>query len=278
MGKDWNTVTILGVGLIGGSIGQAIKKRRPDAHVVGWGQRSAGLEQACELGAIDRFELDLHRAVAGADVVMVCTPVDQIANLVIRLSPACQPGAIVTDAGSTKAGICQRLAQECPALAFVGSHPIAGKAVSGVAHADADLFTGKLAVVVDTPAQQRAQEVVMEFWRLLGSRVVTMSADKHDEILARTSHLPHVLAALLAGGTAEEQLPFCGTGFRDTTRIASGDAGIWLPILLENRPAILEALLEFRGELESFTQALLTRDEMVLTRFLQRGMARRNQL
>ena len=231
------TLTIVGVGLIGGSIGLAARQRGLAEHILGAGRRRSSLESARRLGAIDEASLDLVQAVHRADLAVFCTPVGDIAHQVLAAAPGCAVDTLLTDAGSTKAVIVRTIEEGLPSgVAFVGSHPLAGSEQSGPEHAVADLFDGRLTVVTRTPrTDPGALERIAAFWESLGSHVKVMDPEQHDQALALTSHLPHLLASALAGLLTPELTELTATGFRDTTRIASGDPAIWTGILLHNR-------------------------------------------
>lgn len=257
-----STLTIVGVGLIGGSIGLAAKRRGLAQRVLGVGRHPDSLERAKTLGAIDTIFLELMPAVREADVIVFCTPVDQIADQVLASAPACKPGALLTDAGSTKGRIIQAIEGRLGAdVAFVGSHPLAGSEKRGPEYADADLFQDRLTVITPTSRTHAAAlERTKSFWRALGSRVRLMNPDDHDRALALTSHLPHLVACALAGILPPEQRDLTASGFRDTTRLAGGDPGLWKAIFEHNRDALLSALLLLTERLDQFRQALGNRD------------------
>jgi prephenate dehydrogenase len=275
-----HTLTIVGVGLIGGSIGLAARQRRLAQRVIGVGRQRDSLERAQRLGAIDDCSLDLVAAVAGADLAVFCTPVDQIARQVLAAAAACAAGTLLTDAGSTKAAIVAELEGRLPAgVAFVGSHPLAGSEKRGPEHADARLFEGRLTVITPTPRTDAAAvERVASFWRALGSRVRLMSPEEHDRALALTSHLPHLLAAALAGMLSPELHELTASGFRDTTRVAGGDPSIWTAIFAHNRAAVLDALRLLTARLAEFQSALEAGDAAAVDRLLTQAKRVRDAL
>ena len=274
------TLTIVGVGLIGGSIGLAARRRGLAARVVGAGRQSATLARAREIGAIDDACLDLAEAVRRADVAVFCTPVDLIASQVLASAPGCAKGALLTDAGSTKGAIVRALDGKLPpGVSFVGSHPLAGSEKRGPEHADADLFQDRVAVVTPTPKSDRAAvERTVAFWQALGSRVKLMSPDEHDRALAVTSHLPHLLASALAGVLPPELRELTATGFRDTTRIAAGDPSLWTAIFMQNWAALIEALGLVQDQVIEFKRALMAGDQAGIDALLARGKRSRDAL
>jgi prephenate dehydrogenase len=268
-------IAIIGVGLIGGSIGLALRQRKLAAEVVGVGRRTASLAAAQALGTIDRGTTNLAEGVSDADFVVVSTPVDDIVDAV-RSAAAVSSRATITDAGSTKAEICTRLRYPEPAAKssglppvsrrqFVGSHPLAGDHRTGPEHARADLFEGR--VVVVTPEDDTAPglvERVKEFWQSLGASVSLLSPEEHDRALAATSHLPHLIAAALAAATPEEWLELTAAGWGDSTRIAAGDPQLWTQIFAQNRAAVIDALRRFEHKLTGLDDALAGMDDVSL--------------
>lgn len=271
------TVAIIGVGLIGGSIAAALKKRRRAERVFGVGRTLSRLEKARAAGLIDAGTSEVGEAVPDADLVVVCTPVDRIADDVRAAAAYCRPGTLLTDAGSVKGAICRALAGGLPdGVTFIGSHPLAGSEQQGFEHADAGLFEGRLCVITpEGKASTADRERLTAFWEGLGMNVVETSPDEHDRALAATSHLPHVAAAALAALLAEDNGAFASTGFRDTTRIAAGDPNLWTPILLSNREAVLQCLGEFQNLLAEFRDALEKEDTTALKNLLE--VAKRNR-
>ncbi len=265
----FDSLAIVGVGLIGGSVGLAAKARGAARHVLGIGRNSEPLERARALGAIDEFTTDLA-GVRGADLIVVCSPVDLIAKQVLDAARHAKPGAIFTDAGSTKANIVRDLDRElADHVRFVGAHPLAGSEKQGAEHARADLFANRVCVL--TPSARTdpaAAERVHLFWQTLGMTVKRLTPEEHDLALATTSHLPHFVAALLAGSLPEQWRAFTATGFRDTTRIAAGDPGLWTAIARENALALAHTLDQFAGRLGELRTAVLNHDGETLTRIL----------
>jgi cyclohexadieny/prephenate dehydrogenase len=276
----FETVTIVGVGLIGGSIGLAARRRGVARQVIGVGRSKASLERALAVGAINHGHSELRSAVASADLIVFCTPVDRIARQVKEAASYCRPAALLTDAGSTKAAIVRELERELPTgIHFVGSHPLAGSEKKGVEHARPDLFEGRVTVVTPTKTSDAgAVEKVIAFWKGLGSEVRLLDPEAHDRALATTSHLPHLLAAALAGVLPEEWRPFAAAGFRDTTRIAAGDPALWAAIFRQNRAALAEAMRPFGEQLALLLDALDRDDEAGLLKLLTQAKQVRDAL
>lgn len=253
-------IAILGVGLIGGSIGLAARARVADAEVVGYGRR--GLDEALGRGAVDRAAGSIAEAVENAQVVFACAPVDALADQVAAALAAAPADCVVTDVGSTKARLVAQFADQ----RFVGGHPVAGAEVSGVGHAREDLFDG--AAWYLTPREDTSGLLYERLHRLivaLGARPSAVDAATHDRLLAAVSHVPHVLANLLVAQAAEavalgEPLPRAGPSFRDATRVAGASSSVWTGIYMTNREAIARELDSIGDRLERVAGALRAGD------------------
>lgn len=275
-----DSLAIIGVGLIGGSIGLAARRAGGFGPVIGVGRDSAGLETARRLGCVDEITTDLTDGARRADVIIVCTPVDVIAGQVLAAAAQCKPGALITDAGSTKVAIVRAVEDSLPRdRQFVGSHPLAGSEKRGPENARADLFDNRLTLITPTDrTPPAAAERAAAFWRALGSRVLPISPEYHDEALALTSHLPHLVAAALAGILPREMAELTATGFRDTTRLAASDAGLWSAILGQNSGNIARALRQLQDRLTEFETALRAGDTNTLNRLLVQAKETRDDL
>jgi prephenate dehydrogenase len=232
------------------------------------------------LGAIDDWTLDVCKAVADADLVVLCMPVSQIPVWLERIGQNLKPGSVVTDVGSTKLAICDAGARHIVAPgAFVGSHPMAGSEKTGVAVARADLFDGATCVVTPAAdADNGAIRKVCDFWTTLGCRIVQHDPATHDRLVAMVSHLPHAVAAALVGVQSDDSLDLRGRGFMDSTRIAAGDAGLWRDILIDNRQNVIDAIGHLHQELDQLTASLRTGDAAAVESWLARQVQRRNRL
>ena len=273
-------LAIVGVGMIGASIGLAARRRGLADEVIGVGRDPDGLDRAKQLGAIDRGSTDLATGVVDVDLVVICTPVDTIAPLAEQVAAACGATALITDAGSSKAEIAERLARSLPTEArFVGSHPLAGSDKTGCEAGEAELFVDRPAVVTPLPNTPDADtEAICEFWQALGSQVHRMSPAEHDEAVAATSHLPHLVASAIAASTPEEYLALVSSGWLDTTRVAAGDADLWRQIFLSNRPPVLAALARLSETLDTFRSSLEEADDAELTSLLEQAKRTRDAL
>jgi prephenate dehydrogenase len=273
------TVAIVGVGLIGGSIGLALRARARASLVVGVGRDPATLESAVRLGAIDRGTTDLTSAVADAEVVVICTPVGRVADDVRRAAERSPERALVTDAGSSKRQIVEAVERHPrSATVFVGAHPLAGSERRGVSHAQADLFDGRVCVLTPTPRTRPDRlHRARAFWASVGCRLLEMSPAEHDEIVAYTSHLPHAMAAALAGLVPLEWLPLAAGAYRDGTRVAAAETALWTAIFRENRGPLLKALGTLQERLDVFKYALMTDDEAAISRWWDQARERRER-
>ena len=246
-------LTIMGVGLIGGSLALALKEAGCVGEVVGCGRGKPNLEKALERGIIDRYERDPRLAAVGADLIFLATPVQTLAQVVAEIAPVLKPGTILTDGGSVKAEVVRQIQPLVPAgVDFVPGHPIAGTEKSGAEAAFADLYRGKRCILTPTATTSAtALQRVTEMWQAVGSEVVCMSVDKHDRVLAAISHLPHMVAYSLVNAVGsydhyeENILEYSAGGFRDFTRIASSDPMMWRDIALTNRDALIEMMEQF---------------------------------
>ena len=268
----------MGVGLIGGSVGKALRARGLAKHVVGVGRDVARLETARRLGALDEGGTNATAALHNADVVIVCTPVPQVGHDVREAATRGPEHVLVMDVGSTKRSIVEEVERDPRAgRVFVGAHPLAGSERQGVEHSTADLFEGRVCVLTPTPnSDPERLPRAREFWAALGCELVEMTPAVHDQALALTSHLPHVTAAALAAAVPVSLLHLAAGAYRDGTRVAGADAALWAGILRDNRLSVLEALDQFEAVLREFRQALTSDDLLALTAWWQSARERRH--
>ena len=284
----WEKVTLVGVGLLGGSLGRALREdpagEGPLARsVVGLVRREATIREAIDCGAVDQATLDPEEAVSSADLVVLCTPLEAMRSLLERLLPYLKEGALVTDVGSVKGLVSDELEGVLAAHSaeFVGSHPMAGSDKGGVSESSAGLFKDAVCVVTPTSSSsQSAVSRIVQLWEDVGARVMILDPATHDELVSRCSHLPHVLSVLLArhvlGAGADSRLgTLCAGGFRDTTRIAAGDVTMWKDILTQNRARVIAALDEYLAELSALRDILVKRDDEKLEQILSDARKRR---
>ena len=270
-------LTIIGAGLLGGSIGLAARARGLARRVSALVRRPESLAECQALGIANEVTLDPGEAVAGADLVVLCTPISGLAGLAKRTLPNLKPGTVVTDGGSTKKQLVAELTPR-----FVGSHPMAGSDQTGPSAARADLFDGTVCLVTPTrDTDADALTTVNDFWADLGSRPVVMPADTHDRLVARCSHLPHLLASALAvrvldPAHGEQQAQLCATGFRDMTRLAAGSPVMWRDIVGSNRDDILAAIDEFVDEIGQLRRLIASDSPESIETWLQRAKVARD--
>lgn len=278
--KRFQTVAIVGVGLIGGSIGLALRQRGMAEQVIGIGRRQATLRAARRVGAVSHTTIDVAKGVADAELVIVCTPVGRIVEHAREAAKHCREGALITDAGSTKEAIVAALDNSLPrACRFLGSHPLAGSEKNGPSHANAELFDGRVAILTPTK-NTRAEDfdALEQFWSSLGSVVIQMSAADHDRALALTSHLPHAAAVALAATLPETYFRLTGSGFLDTTRLAGGEPELWKQIFAANRTNVLAALEKYSEKLNALAVAIRQGDDQALENLLTAAKRNRDAL
>ncbi len=281
-----NKLVIIGVGLIGGSLARALKRAGACKEIVGSGRSEAQLQKAVALGVIDRYEMDARLAVQGADVVVLAVPVGAVEAVLQQIAGQLAPHTIVTDVGSTKASVVEAVRRVFGAIPpnFVPGHPIAGTEQNGVEASHVDLFQQRRVVL--TPLATTDIEAVAKvraMWQCTGAEVITMDVAHHDEVLAATSHLPHLLAYTLVDMLArmdksEELFQFAASGFRDFTRIAGSNPQMWCDICLANPTAIMAALDQFGDELERLKAAIHQQDSQAILALFTRAQAVRNRL
>jgi prephenate dehydrogenase len=287
MAVHFSQVAIIGVGLIGGSLGMILRRKRLAAGVVGVGRRIENLKAAVELGAIDRYVSDPREGVQDADLVVLATPVDTYERHLKAWASCLKPGTIVTDVGSVKGRLVEQAeAAMPPAVHFVGAHPIAGKEKTGVAAASDQLFVGARCIITPTATTDRqALERVTLMWRETGSVVLEMEPYLHDKILGAVSHLPHVVAFTLINALVDikREVPsldlagHSGGGLRDTTRIAASSPEMWRDIFLWNRDNIVRFIETYERALGDMKKLILAGDGAGIEKELERAKQEREQ-
>ena len=260
----FDSIAIIGLGLIGGSLARAVKRAGLCKTVTGYGRREAALQQAVTDGVIDDYSLDVREAVAGADLVVLATPLSTTETLMSEMSGALKPGCIITDVGSAK-GVVVAAARQALAdrLAyFIPAHPIAGTEKSGVEASFAELFENHIVIITPlTETDRAARDTVAAMWRGVGATVVDLDVDHHDEVLAATSHLPHVLVYTLIDCLArmqdkDEIFTYAAGGFADFTRVASSSPEMWRDICIANNTSLLAVLDSFEQHLNGVRDAI----------------------
>ena len=278
-------LTIIGLGLIGGSLALALKQAGAVQRVTAYARRQATLDEALELGVIDAGSTDMAEALAGAEVVVLATPVGVMEGVLRQMAPHLAPDMVLTDVGSTKGSVVEAARRALGNLpgGFVPGHPIAGTEKNGVAAAFAELYQNRRIIL--TPVKESAPEAVAKvrsMWETCGAEVIEMGVAHHDEVLAATSHLPHMLAYALVDTLArmdesEEIFEFAAGGFRDFTRIASSNPTMWHDICLANREALLAVLRRFSEDLAQLTAAIEQGDSDYLLQTFTRAKGARDR-
>jgi len=272
-------LTIIGTGLIGGSLARALRRENEVGEIVGFGRSLGNMKLAVESGVVDRAEVSLASAVEGANMIVLATPIAAMQEMIAALGPLVTDDMVITDVGSVKAPIIDAAYEAFGELCgrFVPGHPIAGKECSGVRNADADLFLNNRVILCpESDTDDDAVDAVREMWDVVGADVVFMSAQKHDSILAASSHLPHVLSYALVDNLVRrdehrEIFKFSAGGFRDFTRIAGSDPEMWRDICLANRQQILACLESYRDDLGLLMDAIEAGDGEQLLETFQRA-------
>ncbi|MDI6892772.1 MAG: prephenate dehydrogenase [Actinomycetota bacterium] len=284
--SEFKRVTLIGVGLIGGSLGLAFRGLPHPPRVIGVARHREMIKKALERGAIDKGTTSLLDGVRGSDVIFVATPVSSIVNIIREIHEHLEPGTIITDVGSTKAGIVRAVEEFLPPhLHFIGGHPMTGSEQAGIDAASGSLFKG--AYYLLTPTSRTDTEAFQRLHSLLtaiGATVLAIDPDKHDKVVAAVSHLPHILSAALIDlaqkqmAETENLLLLAAGGFRDMTRIAAGSPDIWTDICLENDVAILQAIEDFQRELGGLSELIRKKDRKKLARELEKSRRARLNL
>jgi prephenate dehydrogenase len=287
MKLHFNQAVIIGVGLIGGSLGMILRRKQLASSVVGVGRRIENLKTAVSVGAIDRYVVDPREAVKDADLVILATPVDTYERHLKEWASCLRPGAIVTDVGSVKGDLVVRSERQIPAgVHFVGAHPIAGKEKTGAAAGSEDLFSGRRCIL--TPTQQtdpQALEQVQALWQEAGAVVLTMDPQLHDKILGAVSHLPHVAAFALMSALVDirREVPaldlagHSGGGLRDTTRIAASSPEMWRDIFIWNQENVVSCIRAYERSLGELRRLIQTRDAAGIEKMLERAKEEREK-
>jgi prephenate dehydrogenase len=289
MAVHFKQVAIIGVGLIGGSLGMILRRKGLADHVVGVGRSLDNLKTAVTVGAIDRYVADPTDGVQGSDLVILATPVDTYERHLKNWAHRLRPGTIVSDVGSVKGTLVERSEAAMPAgVHFVGAHPIAGKEKTGVAAGSDQLFKGARCILTPTKrTDPHALEQIKQMWEATESILLTMDPHLHDQILGAVSHLPHVAAFALMNALAElrdHQIPaldlagHSGGGLRDTTRIAASSPEMWRDIFLWNRDNVVSFIERYERALEELKQLIKAGDAAGMERVLERAKAEREKL
>ncbi|MBI4431797.1 MAG: prephenate dehydrogenase [Candidatus Omnitrophica bacterium] len=251
-------IAIIGLGLMGGSLGLALKRAKPRPRVIGISRSKSKVRNAVRLGIIAEGTTSLASGVRSADLVVIATPVHTVAALVAVIDRLAKPGTVVTDVGSTKSEILKTIhGKKLKNVLFVGSHPMAGSHQTGFAAARANLYKDACVFVIrESAADKRALANVAKLWRSVGGRVETVTARAHDQIAAAISQLPHLVAISLVNSVSSRSLRFAGNGFQDTTRVAQGDPHLWVDIIRTNRRNLVREINKFSRKLVHLAKIL----------------------
>ena len=276
---------IIGVGLIGGSLARAAKQKHLIGHISGYSRRLSHLQQASELGVVDSFSTDLAEAVDACDLIVLATPLKSMPAILDQLAKLVSDDVVITDVGSAKRGVIAAVINAFGKLPenFIAGHPIAGTEKSGVEASFAELYRQRRVILTpDASTSQITLGRVKQLWQGVGAEVETMSAAHHDEVLAATSHVPHVLAFTLVDTLAKMQehseiFRFAAGGFKDFTRIASSDPEMWRDISVENSDAILSVLKRFQSSLSELCGAIEQQDGEKIEQIYRRAKQARDE-
>ena len=279
-----DTVAILGTGLLGASLARALKARGVAKNVKAWSRSESTREKCRALPNIfDEVCESPSCAAANADLIVLCTPTDKIPVVAAEISGNLKGGAILTDVGSVKTAICSQCEKICvgTGAVFVGSHPMAGSEKIGIDFSDDRLFENRPCFVVSNSQDEPAAKILADFWTAVGMKVYCTSPRNHDFIVAHISHLPHLLAGTLcvnASKSPDDLKKYCGPGFRDTTRVASGSPEIWESIISDNRSEILPALKDYRADLDALISNIENCDSAAVAAHLRAAKKYRDEL
>ncbi len=270
-------IAIVGLGLMGGSLAAGCRKCFPKVRIVGITRNRAALAFAKKEKWIHEGTRDVLSGAAGADVVVLCTPVGTYLPILRKIDRVCRKGALVMDVGSVKASVAAEVNRtKWKNLSFVGCHPMAGSHDRGITAAAPSLYDqGLILLVKDTKTCPCSLKQARQFWGRFSSRIAVLSPGLHDQLVGQVSHLPHAVAVCLVHAIAGPSLKFASTGFRDTTRIAASDSSIWQPIFRANRKVLLASLRQFEKSLAQFRKNLQAKDPKALIRFLDEARKKR---
>lgn len=278
--KLFNKVAIVGVGLIGGSLGLALRKKGLVGEIIGFSRHEESLRLAKRRRIIDEGYRDIRKVILDKDLVILATPVNKIIEIIPQIFPFLKRGAIVTDVGSTKSEIVKQAEKYLTGeVYFVGAHPLAGSEKKGVKEAKENIFENAFCIVTPTKNTDKfSLRKIIRLWESLGTKVKIMNPDEHDALVAKISHLPHAIAVALILALDKKLIPLGAGGLKDTTRIALSDPKLWQDIFLTNQKKIIGALAEFSLTLKKITTSLKNRDKDRLYYFLKRAKEKRSLL
>ena len=273
-------IVIVGLGLMGGSLAGACRKRFPKARIVGITRNGAALALAKKKKWIHEGTNDISLGALGADMVILCTPVGTYLPILKKIDRVCKKDALVMDVGSVKASVAAEVNRtKWKNLSFVGCHPMVGSHERGITAVDTSLYDqGLILLTRDSRTCPRSLKQARKFWSSFSDRIVELNPELHDQLIGQVSHLPHAVAVCLVHSVANPSLEFASTGFRDTTRIAASASSIWQPIFQANRKVLLASLRQFEKVLAQFRKKVQAKDPKALIRFLDLARKKRQAL
>ena len=273
-------ITIIGVGLIGGSLGLAIKKRHLASRLIGVTAHKSSLKKALRRRAIDSGTLEVKDSVLGSDIVIIATPIHKVLNIMKKIAPYLKKGCIVIDVASVKGVIVHSAEKILGKKAhFVGAHPMAGSEESGIDKADGNLFKNAPCILTKTGRTNvRALKIAFNFWKKLGSKIYTLSPSEHDKRISAISHLPHIAACALSLVAKPSSIEFASTGFKDTTRIAAGNPELWMSIFMANRRNVASDIESYLKSLKGIRKSIVRGQRNKLRKLLLDAKKKRDIL
>lgn len=276
---NFDTITIIGVGLIGGSIGLAIRNKKLASRVIGVGRNQSSITEAKQRGAIDVATLDIKRGVGKSDLVIIATPVNKVIEIAREVVKHLPPGAILTDVASTKTDIVTKIEGFAPSyIHYVGTHPMAGSEKKGIKFASPSMFNNTNCIItVSIDTHKKALSKIKKFWERLGSKVLVMSPDLHDKVVATVSHIPHLVATCLVRN-GEDFLSSAGGSFKDVTRVALSNPEMWSYIFVQNKKNILKNIDKIIWDLKQLSNLIVNDNEQELRNILEEVRSKREKL
>ncbi len=275
MDEFFKRISIIGVGLLGGAIGYSIKQKTNNTKVIGIGRNEEKLKKTLGI-AIDEYALDFGEGVKNSDLIIICTPVNMIAEIYKKIKPFIKEEAIITDVGSTKETIIKKIQEAGGSEQFIGSHPMAGSEKSGFCEELGNIFVGKTVIItptVNNPCEKITK--LREFWEYLGSEIITLDAEEHDRITSLTSHLPHLISFTLSLTLQKDEVAknkfynIYGNGLLDMTRISMSDESVWIDIFKSNKKKLLKSLIFFKKQLSYIEDTLINGKDSELKEILK---------
>jgi len=278
--KELNNVTLIGLGLLGGSLGLSIARSMHNVKRIGYSHRETTRTKAISAGIVDSITTNLADSVANAQLIILCSPIGTFKTILTEIKDRLQPGAIITDVGSTKVLPNNWAKKYLPKdVTFIGSHPMAGSEQRGLDFSRADLFDHAPCIITPNKTSPSKDILLLKrFWEEIGMRVSTMTPLQHDKVLAQISHMPHALAVALINSTPKDQALLCGKGFLDTSRVASGDESVWGDIFMSNAKNTDQAIGRLINELTRIQKALKSPDHKQINNLLCKAKDKRNNL